>query len=140
MGIRWQDKVSNLIVLDTTKLVSIEAMILKAQLRWLGHVIRMDSCRLPRQILYGELANSTRRQGRPKKRFKDTIKESLKHSGFPACELETHALDRTGWRRTVKTAFTAFESSRREDAIKARDEKGSCCKSSCNTLSVLPLS
>ena len=49
MDIRWQDKVTNLQVLD------IEALLLKAQLRWTGHVIRMDASRMPRQILQGEL-------------------------------------------------------------------------------------
>ena len=95
-----------MIVLDTAKLVSIEAIILKAQLRWLGHVTRMDSCR---------------------QRFKDTIKESLKHCGFPACELEAHAQDRTGWQTTVKAAFSAFESSRREYAILNSGGLQSCC-------------
>ena len=43
MDIRWQDKVTNLQVLDRANAVSIEALLLKAQLRWTGHVIRMDA-------------------------------------------------------------------------------------------------
>jgi len=54
-------------MLDRAKQGNIEAMILKAQLRWIGHVTRMDGCRLPPQIVYGELDKGTRSQGRPKK-------------------------------------------------------------------------
>ena len=42
MQIHWQDRVSNQKVLERANTTSIEAMILKAQLRWTGHVIRMD--------------------------------------------------------------------------------------------------
>ena len=47
LNIRWQDKVTNIEVLDRAESISIEAMILKTQLRWVGHVIRMDDQRLP---------------------------------------------------------------------------------------------
>ncbi|KAL6475004.1 hypothetical protein MHYP_G00160440 [Metynnis hypsauchen] len=53
LGIRWQDRVTNLEVLDRAESTSIEAMVLKAQLRWTGHVIRMEPYRIPRQLLYG---------------------------------------------------------------------------------------
>ena len=54
MGMKWKDRVTNLKVLDRAGLLSIEAMILKAQLRWSGPVIRMEPHRLPRKLLYGE--------------------------------------------------------------------------------------
>ena len=56
-------------------------MILKAQLRWTGHVTRMDSDRIPKQLLYGELSKGKRKQGRPLKRFKDCIKANIAHTG-----------------------------------------------------------
>ena len=40
--------VSNREILERANTTSIEAMILKAQLRWTGHVIRMDESRIPR--------------------------------------------------------------------------------------------
>ena len=92
MDIRWQDKVTNLQVLDRANAVSIEALLLKAQLRWTGHVIRMNASRMPRQILYGELVRGTRKKGRPKKWYKDCIKETLKQCSLP---LET-------WRQVLR--------------------------------------
>ena len=85
MDIRWQDKVTNLQVLDRANAVSIKALLLKAQLRWTGHVIRMDASCMPRQILFGELVRGrpTRKKGCPKKRYKDCIKESLKQCSLP---------------------------------------------------------
>ena len=83
LGIRWQDIVTNLEVLDRAKSTSIEAMILKTQLRWTGHVIRMEPERIPRQLLYGELREGKRKRGRPLKRYKDGLKEILAHAGLP---------------------------------------------------------
>ncbi|KAL8577650.1 hypothetical protein ACOMHN_060761 [Nucella lapillus] len=48
LGIKWQNRITNLEVLDHAGTTSIEAMILKTQLRWTGHVIRMDRDRIPK--------------------------------------------------------------------------------------------
>ncbi len=53
MKIRWQDKVTNQEVLDRAGSASIESMILKMQLQWSGHVIRMDPQRMPKQVFFG---------------------------------------------------------------------------------------
>lgn len=39
---------------------------------WLGHVTRMDDGRIPKDLLYGELASGKRPTGHPQLRFKDT--------------------------------------------------------------------
>ena len=44
VGIRLQDRVTNQEVLDRAGLTSIESTLLKAQLCWTGHVIRMSVC------------------------------------------------------------------------------------------------
>ena len=34
---------------------NIESMLLEAQMRWTGHVVRMEGSLIPRQVMYGEL-------------------------------------------------------------------------------------
>jgi len=123
LGIRWQDKVTNLEVLDRGRSTSIEAMILKTQLRWTGHVIRMAPDRIPRQLLYGELSEGKRKQGRPKKRYKDNVKANLAHAGLPPKQLEARAQDRVGWRILIKEAHSSFEKERRSNVTEARERR-----------------
>ena len=41
LNIHWNDYVTNVEVLEQAMIASVEAMLLKAQLRWAGHVSRM---------------------------------------------------------------------------------------------------
>ena len=45
LGITWMDKVSNQDVLCRENLPGVEALIIKAHLRWSGHVMRMGDSR-----------------------------------------------------------------------------------------------
>ncbi|KAG7519485.1 hypothetical protein JOB18_009869 [Solea senegalensis] len=65
--------------LERAEITSIEAMLMKTQLRWAGHVSRMEDHRLPKIVLYGELSAGHRNRGAPKKRYKDSLKKSLQY-------------------------------------------------------------
>ena len=54
-----------------------------AQLRRTGHVIRMPDERLPKIVFYGGLQEGKRYQGVQTKRYKDTLKASLKDLDIP---------------------------------------------------------
>ena len=58
LGITWMDKVSNQDVLRRANLPGVEALITKAQLRWSGHVMRMEDSRLPKQVFCSELTQT----------------------------------------------------------------------------------
>ena len=123
LNFKWQDRVSNLQVLDMAESTSIEAMILKSRLRWVGHVICMEDNRLPKQLMFGELASGKRKQGRTLKRFKDCVKASISHEEITAKELGPRAHDRTEWRALTRHAMDTFEERRRTQIEEARERR-----------------
>ena len=53
------------------------ALLSQRRLLWLGHDGRMKDGRIPKEILYEELATGSRPAGRPSLRFKDVCKRDL---------------------------------------------------------------
>ena len=82
IGIKWQDKITNNEVLHRAKMDGMEAMLMRAQLRWVGHVQRMSDNRMPKQIFYSELSSGARSKWGQRKRYKDTLKQTLKMTGI----------------------------------------------------------
>ena len=76
--IKWQDKVTNIKVLKWAGLHSMEDFLIKKNLCWTGHLLRMPTDRLPRQVLYSQLPEGQRPRGCPRLRHKDTIMRNLK--------------------------------------------------------------
>ena len=66
-----QDKVTNADVLSRAGLLTVYTLFRQRRLRWLGHVRRMEDGRIPKDILYGEMALGRRTTGRPHLRYKD---------------------------------------------------------------------
>ena len=54
LGLRWWHKVTHTEIRRRTSRKPLEQMLMQRQLRWIGHVIRIPSNRLPRRIVYGE--------------------------------------------------------------------------------------
>ncbi|BHF79661.1 hypothetical protein SprV_0702278300 [Sparganum proliferum] len=77
-----------------------------------GHLVRIDDERLPKRLFYGDVATGSRRQGRPIRRYKDTLKSSLKRLQINPTNWEELSLDRLTWRRTVKTGSAIYEANR----------------------------
>ena len=55
LQISWKDHIPNVEVLRRANMSSIEATLTASQLRWTGHIIRMNDSRLPKAVFYGEL-------------------------------------------------------------------------------------
>ena len=72
------DKVTNKDILERTRVPSMEDLLIRKNLRWTGHLMRVSPDRLQKQILYSQLFSGHRKRGRPRLRFKDTIKRNLK--------------------------------------------------------------
>ena len=114
LNISWKDKVTHNEILRKTGCKSLEYLAAQRQLRWVGHIIRMDDERLPKQVLYGELVQGRRLQGGQKKRYKDFLKVTLKKCHINPNELEVLAQDRASWRRTCRLGLEKLEQDRRD--------------------------
>ncbi|XP_071510462.1 uncharacterized protein [Diadema antillarum] len=113
LNIHWNDFVTNIKVLELAETTSIEATLMKTQLRWAGHVSRMEDHRLPKVMLYGELSSGHRDRGGPRKRYNDCLKKTLSTCNIDHRRWAAIASDRTSWRLTVRRATSAFEDDRR---------------------------
>ena len=102
MRITWMDKLTNKEILERTGLPSMEDLLIRKNLRWTGHLTRMSPDRLPKQILYSQLSSGHRKRGRPRHRFKDTIKRNLKLRNIKTDSWTSHAHHRDKWRIVVK--------------------------------------
>ena len=81
-------------VLKRAGIQSVHTLLKLAQLRWTGHVTRMPGERLPKKILYGELQVGKRSHGGQKKRYKDTLKASIKDFNIPTLESGSYKVAR----------------------------------------------
>ena len=114
---------------------SVHILLKLAQLRWTGHVTRMPEECLPKKILYGELEIGKRSPGGQKKRYKDTLKASLKDFNIPTESWEEIAQDRAKWRGVIRRGVTEYEAKRISEAEQKRAQRKARAKASLTELS-----
>ena len=110
--IKWQSKTPNTEMLSRCKISGIEAIIKLRQLRWAGHVVRMDDMRLPKIVFYSQLESGDRKLGRPLLRYRDSLKANLRECNIPPEQWEAAAKDRPAWRRACVEGVQEFEQNR----------------------------
>nr|VZI49284.1 unnamed protein product [Spirometra erinaceieuropaei] len=144
LRLKWQDRIPDTGVLERTGMLSIYSMLRKMQLRWSGHLVRMDDERLPKRLFYRDVATGSRRQGGQIRRYKDTLKSSLKRLQINPTNWEELARDRPTWRRTVKTGAAIHEANRIAAAKAKREARKSqprpCASRTAPTIVPLPAS
>ncbi|PFX12686.1 Retrovirus-related Pol polyprotein from transposon 17.6 [Stylophora pistillata] len=101
LGISWQDKVRNKEVLSRVGLPSMFTLVRQRGLRWRGYVHRMPEGRIPKYLLYVELATGSKRTGRPQLRYREAVKRDVKAVRIDIETWENLAADRSQWRGTV---------------------------------------
>nr|VZH98189.1 unnamed protein product [Spirometra erinaceieuropaei] len=69
----------------------------------------MDDEQLPKRLFHGDVVTGSRRQGGQVRRYKDTLKTSLKRLQINPTNLEDLTRDRPIWRRTVKAGTSIYE-------------------------------
>ena len=119
LRVSWREHVPNQEILRKAEMTGIEAMLNLAQLRWSGHVSRMDNSRLPKQLFYAELSAGRRHIGGQRKRYKDTLKSTLKAHDIPVDKWQVVAQDRTAWRAASRKGSQKFE----KDRLQTLDER-----------------
>ena len=75
-----------------------------ARIRWAGHVARMPDSRLPSIVLNQQLVGN-RPAGRPRKRWEDCLKESIRAQGLDPTRWKELAQDRQRWRAVSAAAM-----------------------------------
>ena len=98
LGITWKDKVRNE---NQTKLQRMDLIIKERRLRWLGHVLRMEDDRISKQATRWQTDSCTRRAGRPRSNWIDTVSRDLKSIGMAWEDAEQAAVDREDWHGRV---------------------------------------
>ena len=119
LGIKWQNHVPNEEVLKRANLPSIESILLQMQLRWVGHVTRMEDVRMPKPVFFSEFQEEKRDRGAPRKRHKDQLKKQLAQTGISHQSWQKEASDRDSWHSSVRKASCEFEAERHK-AVKEK--------------------
>jgi len=96
----WKDRVTNKEVRVITGQHSMDDILSERKLRWLGHVIRMDHQRIPRQALHCEVPGFKRGPGRPRANWRSTVSKDLSRMGITWEEAEVAAQNRSEWRQS----------------------------------------
>ena len=118
--IHWEERLPDTEMRERANMNSMFAMLNERRLRLLGHVKRMETGRIPKDTLYGELTEGKRRAGRPLLRYKDTCKRDLKLCDIDIDTWEKQANDRPAWRQAVRQDMKVAEENRRETAVQKR--------------------
>lgn len=100
VGKTRRDRFRNTRIREIVKTESLNSKIEKNQLRWFGHVNRMDSNRIPKQILECKQDRKLPR-GRPKKMWTESISEIVERKGCKYVEAKRKTLDRKVWQKFV---------------------------------------
>ena len=100
----------------------------------------MPDQRLLKKIFYGEFQVGKRSHGGQKKRYKDTLKASLKDFNIPTESWEKIAQDRTKWQGLIKRGAGEYEAKRISEAEQKHAQRKARAKASPTGLSFSDLS
>ena len=85
------------------------ALLSQRKLRWPGHICRMKDGRIPKDILYGEMATGSRATGRPFLSYNDVCRRNLRKMAMDEDLWEELAADRGAWRQAVYDGLATLE-------------------------------
>ena len=96
-GVTREDRVRNDYIRGSTKVVEISKKMQEGRLRWYGHLLRRAEDHVGRHTMDMEV-QGRRKRGRPRKRWRDCVREDMREKGID----EAEAQDRGRWRRRIR--------------------------------------
>jgi hypothetical protein len=75
----------------------VEEIVQEGQLRWLGHMYRMEEDRIPKRA-YEARAIGKKGRGRPRKKWNEEVKQAVENRGMNWKEIKELTKDRNKWR------------------------------------------
>ena len=108
-----------------------------------GHVHRIPDGRIPKDLLYGELATGSRRTGRPQLQYRDIVKRDMKAVGIDTETWENLAAYRSQWRGAMTkhlktgedklTQATTERRARRKLCVSSVEQPAYTCNKDCHS-------
>ena len=83
----------------TVKVREITKKLQERRLQWFGHVMRKEEESVCRRVMNMEVPG-TRRRGRPRKRWEDTLNEDMREKDIRVDDTQ----DRSRWRRLTRNS------------------------------------
>jgi hypothetical protein len=96
-----RDRIRNERIREDLGQEGIENKLIKRQLKWYGHVVRMGEDRKPKQF-----CEARPEGGRPRKSYEDRIEEIGRRKGKSLREMRRLAVDRGRWKEFVEAPLT----------------------------------
>ncbi|KQK84955.1 hypothetical protein AAES_44509 [Amazona aestiva] len=84
-------------------------MLMKTQLRWAGHISRMEDRCLPKIVFCSELTTGCCNRSAPKMRYKDSLKQYISLGHIDYHQWSTLASNREIWSHIIHNAAVSFE-------------------------------
>ena len=81
----------------------VDEILQKRQLKWFGHVVRMDERRKPKQIMEAR-TEGRRGRGRPRKAYMDKIEDITRKTGKGCGEMKRMARNMEDWRKLIEAS------------------------------------
>ena len=96
-GVTRKDRVPNKFIRGSLKVAEVRKKIIERRLMWYGHVERREEDHYLKRVANMEIPGR-RRRGRPKTRWKDSVRRDMKEVGLTS----DIAQERNTWKKIVK--------------------------------------
>ena len=121
-GVSFHEKMRNTEIRELANMETVESMIRRRRLRWLGHMARMPKSRMPRQLMVCGPEGGKHAADGQKLRWNDVVAHDVKKCEMFS-EWRSVAKDRREWRGRVATAVEDLNEEAEKQEKQRKDER-----------------